>query len=70
MLKPAQLINIFKDVSNKTKKSEINHTKLLVLSYIKCSKFPLFRFPGIVDFLKYEDFYPRDLGFFTNLWIF
>ena len=46
MLKPAQLINIFKDV------------------FIKCSKFPLFRFPGIVGFLKSEDFYPRDSGFF------
>ena len=32
--------------------------------FIKCSKFPLFRFPGIVGFLKSEDFYPRDSGFF------
>ena len=32
--------------------------------FIKCSKFPLFRIPGFVDFLKSEDFYPRDSGFF------
>ena len=32
--------------------------------FIKFSKFPLFRFPGIVDFLKSEDFYPRDSAFY------